>query len=395
MSDESHAGVVLRRLRKQAGLSQGELAAAISVRQATISRYENGEIPLDERTADQLDRALHAGGELRRALRTVETPRVLTEVDALDLAGRATSGDVSTTTLDQLAAAFDDLATAYSTVPPAALLPAIAEHIGYVKGLLGGRLTLNGHHRLLGIGGWLSLLAATVHIDLNQHREAIAWLRACDSLAQHTGDAALRGWAYETEAWRTLNTGNLRRAVNLACTAVHHAPAGSSIEIQATAQHGRCLARLGVADGAYRAVERVNALCDQLPEHGKREHHYHYDTDKAAAYTATTLAWLGDADGEQHASAAVERFGPSGPHPWPRRRAAAYMDLALIASKTGALDAATAAALDAINTGAVAPSNYWRIGEVVTAIHDLPEGRDLATAYHELTSGTPAMRGHA
>src|SRR5690348_6075294 len=60
--------------------------------------------------------------------------------------------------------------------PPAALLRRIRAHLGYVTTLLEVRKTLTEHRRLLTVGSWLSLLAATCMTDLGQRDGASAHL---------------------------------------------------------------------------------------------------------------------------------------------------------------------------------------------------------------------------
>lgn len=59
------------------------------------------------------------------------------------------------------------------------------------------------------VGGWLALLAATRHIDLEQRRAAQGWLDTAASLAQQTGHDEIHACRYETEAWRLLTDGEL------------------------------------------------------------------------------------------------------------------------------------------------------------------------------------------
>jgi hypothetical protein len=55
-------------------------------------------------------------------------------------------------------------------------------------------MSLDERKRLIVLGGWLSLLAATVHIDLKQPAAATARLRTAASLAQHAGHNEIRAW---------------------------------------------------------------------------------------------------------------------------------------------------------------------------------------------------------
>ena len=86
------------------------------------------------------------------------------------------------------------------------------------------------------------------------------------------------------------------------------------------------------------------------------------------AYTATTLAWQGDPAAEGCA------------------RASATIDLALALLVTDRLDEACDAAMRAISSGRVVPSNYWRAAEVVKAVESrqLPEATVLRAAYDGL-----------
>lgn len=319
--------------------------------------------------------------------RRAEVPAVDDEVAAIELARRVAASDVGDETLTRLELAFDELAMAYPVTPPAELLVRLRHHLAYVTTLLDGRMTLSGRKRLVVIGGWLSLLAATVHIDLNQPAAGTARLRTAASLAQHAGHDEIRAWCCETEAWRVLTEGDYRHALELSRAAQELAPSGSSVAIQATAQEGRSWARLHQPQETYNAIERVNKLVAPLARPDRPEHHYRYDPDKSVAYVATTLAWVGDPAAERYAREIIARLEPTERNgKWPRRVAAANLDLALALLVTNRLDEACDAALRAISSGRVVPSNHWRAAEVVQAVEArrLPEARDLRAAYEEL-----------
>lgn len=147
-------------------------------------------------------------------------------------------------TLRRLECAVDDLAVAYPRTPPVELLERVRRHLAYVARLLEARKTLDEHRRLLVIGGWLSLLAATCHVDLHQRPATEARLSTAAGLAEESGHAELSAWCLETEAWRALTDGDYRQAVELSRGAQTLAPRGSSAFIQASAQEGRAWARL-------------------------------------------------------------------------------------------------------------------------------------------------------
>lgn len=75
--------------------------------------------------------------------------------------------------LTRLESIVDDLAIQYPVTDPGVLRRA-RQHLAYVGTLLDGSKTLDEHWRLLVVGGWLSLIAATSHIDLKQEGPATA-----------------------------------------------------------------------------------------------------------------------------------------------------------------------------------------------------------------------------
>jgi len=78
--------------------------------------------------------------------------------------------------------------------------------------------------------------------------------------------------------------------------------------------------------------------------------------------------------------------GTGSPGRWPRRIAAAEIDLSLALIASGKPDEAAATTQAVITSGRVVPSNYWRVGEVVAgveAVH-LPEARHLRDAYETM-----------
>ncbi|WP_326722784.1 helix-turn-helix domain-containing protein [Streptomyces sp. NBC_00243] len=309
------------------------------------------------------------------------------EMDAWELARRVQASDVGTATLNRLERAFDDLAMAYPKADPADLLRKVRKHSAYVVKLLDGKKTLAEHRHLLVIGGWLSLLGATVHIDLMQDDAATARLETAATLAREAGHPEIEAWCFETEAWRLLTDGDYVQAVDLSRAAQEIAPAGSSGLIQATAQEGRANARLGNATETYSAIERVQGLSAAIGSPDTPEHHYRYDPAKALSYTATTLAWLGDVAAEPYAREVIKRLSPGEDvSQWPRRVASANIDLALVLLKGDRLDEACDSAQKAILSGRVVPSNHWRALEVVRAVEarQLPESTDLREAYQGL-----------
>jgi hypothetical protein len=315
-------------------------------------------------------------------------PALSDEIAALELGRRASATDVGGTTLTGLRMAFDELAVAYPSTPPAMLLVRLREYLAYTTDLLQGRMTLAEHRELLVLSGWLSLLAATCHIDLGQRGPANTRRAVAAQLAAETGHSELGAWCLETRAWQVLTDGDYREAVRLAQAAQTLAPDGSSAHIQATAQEGRALARLHQPAPTLAAIEQVNRLAAGLSMPDRPEHHFRYDPGKVHAYTATTLAWVRDAEAVSYTRTVLaELIQPARGPVRHRRVASARLDLALALAGAGQDEEAHDTALTALTSGVLVPSNYWRAAEVITELHAkrLPAA-ELTDAYRALTA---------
>lgn len=384
MSDFSRE---LARLMQARGIGVRALARAVHYNPGHISNLRNGKARPSRELAGELDDYLAASGALAALAPTAARPsaRALSdELAAVELARRAEASDVSDGTLERLELAFDDLATAYPRTPSADLLSSVREHLAYTTNLLDGRATLTQRRRLLASGGWLSLLAATCLVDLHQERPAMAYLRTAEQLAGETGHAELAAWCVETRAWKVLTAGDYRTAVELSRVAQRIAPQNTSVYIQATAQEGRAWARLGDSRETRASLAAVERLVSPLPSPDRPEHHYVYDPQKADVYLATTLTWLGDTAAEPAARAILTALqSRDGAPPRPRRVALARLDLGLALVNVGKHDEAAATALDAVESGKLAPVDQPRIREIVArvAARESPRSSELAEAY--------------
>ncbi|MGH3248188.1 MAG: helix-turn-helix domain-containing protein [Trebonia sp.] len=384
----SDFGRELARLMDARGIGVRELARGVHYNAGHISNLRSGKARPSPELASELDDYLGAGGTLAELAPMIARPSaqapLTDELAAIELARRAEASDVSDGTLQRLELAFDDLATAYPRTASAELLASVRDHLGYTTSLLDGRATLTQRRRLLVSGAWLSLLAATCLIDSNQERPAMAYLRTAEQLARETGHAEIGAWVLETRAWVAVTSGDYRRAVELSRAAQQTAPHGSSALIQATAQEGRAVARMGDAAETTRVLTRIEALVAPLVMPDRPEHHYRYDPAKAEAYTATTLAWVADPAAERVGRTVLARLeSPTDGPPRYRRAASARLDLALALIAGGKPDEAAAITMQAVLSGRIVPSNYWRAREVIGAVaaRGLPDARELAEAY--------------
>jgi transcriptional regulator with XRE-family HTH domain len=399
-------GAELARLMTVRGVGVRELARMVPCNPGHISNLRSGKARPSAELAEALDRRLEAGGTLR-ALTPGRPPSrhelapagddsaIADEIAALDLVRQAEASQVGSGTVERLELAVDDLATTYPGTPAAVLLDRVRGYLGHVTRLLDAKTTLAEHRRLLVVGGWLSLLAATTLIDLHRDHTAAAHLRTAAQLARDTGHAEIAAWCLETQAWQVLTAGDYRRAADISQAAQRIAPKSGSAFIQATAQEGRAWARLGDVRQTRATLNRVEALVSPLPVPDRPEHHYRYDPPKAQFYVATTLSWLGDTAAEGIARQVLASIEAPELRPRPRRAALARLDLALALTAADNYDEAAGVALKAVTSGRLAPVDGRRAREIVLAVAErgVPEAAELAEAYRETCDepGRPAL----
>jgi len=375
----------MRELLDQRGTSLRALAARTFYSKSYLGELATGRRQPTEDAARRIDEALGAEGELISLVTSNPVPVHDGEIEALELARRASASDVSSDTLDRLEKAVDNLACAYSTTPPHELLPRARRHLAYVGTLFDAHKTLAQYQRLLVAGSWLSLLSATLSIDVGLRAAAEAHLATAHQLAEQAGHAEIQAWCVETRAWAVLTGGDYTLAADLSQQAQALAPRGSSALIQATAQEGRAWARMRRSAETLNALRRAAVMTAALPIPDRPEHHYRYDPAKADSYTATTLAWVGDPAAEGYARAVLRQMASTGEDARrPRRAASARLDLSLALLAADKPDEAASVAMQAITSGRVVPSNWWRAAEIVAAVKStgLGDAAELIDAYH-------------
>ncbi|WP_232236054.1 helix-turn-helix domain-containing protein [Nocardia sp. BMG51109] len=361
-------GARLRAAREAAGVSLSMLSARTHYSKSLLGQLETGQRRVLSEHIRAYSDALGIGSSL-----FIEPSDG--EKAAAEWLKRIEASDIGGDTLDRIELAVDDLAAAYPTTPPGELLVRIRQYLGYAGRLMDSRMTLAQHRRLLVTSGWFSLLASTCHIDLGELPAAAARGHLAWALAAESEHREISAWCLETRAWQKLTDGEFAEAAKLSRSAQEVAPEGTSVYIQATAQEGRALSRLGDGKGAYGALRRVARLVSGMPAPDRPEHHFQYDPAKSDAYVATTLAWLGDPAAESYARHVLADLAAA-PAARPRRIASANLDLGLALVAADKPDEAAHAALTAVTSGRLVPSNYWRVSEVVVGI----ENRDSSDA---------------
>ena len=417
-SSAARLGAVLRKHRVEKGLTLDELAERIGYSAQHVSQVELARASVSRPFLAQCERALDAQGRLlallapvvyeqamqrhdriaarRRApppdssatldLSTVpgarNDERVSDELEAMELARRVRAGDVSAATLDGLALGVHELCRRYTRVPPAALVDAVRGYRRHVVDLLDARMALRQRRELIGTAGWLSLLAACLHVDLGEYAAARESRRAAHDLGVDAGDRQIVAWGLEIRAWQAILARRYEDAVKLCDAGRDLVGPDTSAGVQLAAQQARAQARLGRARETYDALDEAAAACARLPVPEYPDHHFTFDPRKLTSYTATALAWLGD--GERAEPFAREVIDLRQREGRPRRVATARIDLGLVLAQHDRPEEACALGQLALASGRLVQSNIWRAAELDDALgryRDAPEVLDFHERY--------------
>jgi transcriptional regulator with XRE-family HTH domain len=382
MSDRAGFAAQLARKREEHGLSLADVADRAHVHRGYLHHVEHGRRWPTETVTRALDAALGADGALLATWRAADrVPRTRTDngqpSELLELAARAEASDVSPRTLELLEARTNELARAYTRVPPGELLRDVRISARQISKLLEGRATLTQQTRLLAAGGWLAVFAATLYIDLGQRWAAGVARDTAQSLGRETGIDEIGAWAVEIDAWTALVDQDWPLAATLAAAGEAIAPAGSPAAAQLAMQSARAAARLGDGADMRAALRRCTTAADRQSQERPPDHHYMFDSDKIELYTGTALAWLGDPAAEDFARRAAAQAEATAQL---RRVATAHLDLGLVLVRLERPDEAAHSGVLVLQSNEIVPSNAWRGEELVAAIskyRGVPEVEEL------------------
>jgi transcriptional regulator with XRE-family HTH domain len=415
-SGAARLGAALRERRLERGLTLDELATLVGYSAQHISQVERARASASQQFVGLCDRALDAQGSLLALLAPVIYEQAMQrdnrnaarrrrpmsagteildlsavpgarsdesvgdELEAIELARRVRAGDVSVATLDGLALGVHELCRRYTRVPPAALVDAVRGYRRHVFDLLDARMTLRQRHELIVTAGWLSLLAACLHVDLGQYAAARESRRAAHDLGAEAGDRQIVAWGLEVRAWQAILAGRHEDAVKLCDAGRDLVDRDTSAAVQLTAQQARAEARLGRARETHAALDDAAGSCSRLPVPEHADHHFTFDPRKLTSYTATALAWLGDGERAEPFAREVielrERVGR------PRRLATARIDLALILAQQDRPEEACDLGQLALASGRLVVSNIWRAAELDNALSRYPDAPEVLD-FHE------------
>jgi hypothetical protein len=172
----------------------------------------------------------------------------------------------------------------YQIRPPGDLLTSSVSDFLGVKALLQRSQAADIRARLCRVEAQLAATAGIALVALGEHREARAWFRLAQLLADETGDRALRAWLLAREAVIPFYYGAPAASVSLAERA--RLLAGGTVcstAAWAPALEARGLARMGRRREAEDALGLAKAAFDRL---GAAD-----TADTAYGYTERQLAW--------------------------------------------------------------------------------------------------------
>jgi tetratricopeptide (TPR) repeat protein len=261
--------------------------------------------------------------------------------NTMELARLLDDADIGTGTLDALEEATDLLCRAYPKTPSPILAARIKKRLKHVIDLLGGRITINQHRRLLVVAGWMIALLGCVHYDMQEPEEAETARRTAQQIAKEAEDPDLLAWTCEMAAWFALVENRYEDVID-AATAGLAIKASGSVGVQLHLQEAKGYARIGNSRDTHRALKEAAAALSKLPPPEHPEHHFVFDHSKWMHYAATIYTWLGDDQrAKEHAMEVIsDHLRADGSTRAPMRTAEARLSLATISAREGDLEGA-------------------------------------------------------
>lgn len=354
---------VVRRYMNERGMSLRGLAAAAHYDPGLLSKVLRGQRPHSEYLAEQLDRALGAGGEIIAAAR--ETPprtparppsrrKTSGAVEALQVAMTGDPDDGAGIGVEGLANLVLHYAHEVAVAPSAAVYDELVSARSFAGALL-GRVRPQRHPDLTVTAGWLSSLLAVSATDLGDHAAAVVWCADAERRGRDAGYPELLGWAALTRSLIAWYSGDAARSAAAARKGQAQGLPGTVAHAKLAAQEMRCLAMLGDTDGMADARRRAADTIAQLRPSAATSGIYSLVRDADPPYTATSLLLTGRyaeaAEMTRRLIGATYRPQIRPPADQPTNYARTLLILALAAAGMGEADEAAVAGTAALECG--------------------------------------------
>ena len=279
------------------------------------------------------------GHKLIAAANTLETEGEL--FSTMELARLLDGADVGVGTLDSLEEAADLLSRSYPKTPSPVLKARIKKRLEHVINLLGKRITIDQHRKLLVIAGWMTALLGCVHYDMREHEEAETARQIAQHMAKEANEPDLLAWTYEMAAWFALVENRYEDVIEAAEIGLQVKDT-ESVGVQLNLQKAKGYARLADSRETQRALTDAAAILAKLPPPEHPDHHFVFDHSKWMHYAATIYTWLGDdRKAKEHATEVINgHLRPDGTSRAPMRTAEARLSLATVHAREGDLEGA-------------------------------------------------------
>lgn len=265
----------------------------------------------------------------------------------------------------------DRLCRLYATRPPAELVPRVQQRGRLIQGLLrdGAR---QGRRELVETAGWLYLLLAALHGDLDQREAAWTTRDVGYRLGLELGHGELIGWSYETASWLSLMDDLWGDVLEAAEEGVRASPPRSSAKVQNTLKVAHAAA-LREPTRSERALDAAAEIVAGMDPTDRPEHHFVFDAAKFDMFAAHVYTEAGAAQkAAGHARNSIERSddrsNPARYHPI--RAMAARVDLASALLELGDLDEACGAASAALHAPFLLPRIAGRIAGLLVRMRE-------------------------
>lgn len=332
--------------------SQNQLAKAIPVHKATVSKLINGRQRPSEAVATKCDALLGARGELIAAAHLdIAASRDSRPNQTVELLERIKATDTSTTTIEALQNSVEDLCCQYATGDPLQLRNEGHEWLREIRRMIQGPIGLRAHQELLVSAGWLALLIGCLEYDLGMRASAEATRTMASHLSVEAGAPEIAGWALEIKAWTALTQGRYRDVLD-AVDEGRYLAAGHNVAVQLLSQKAKALGRLGDVQGVRDALDEGATILQQFDKPARPDNHFAIDLPKWQFYAMDAYSQAQDFELATGYAHEVIKLGttPQGVEISPMRNLEARLVLAITAVKRGDLDQAVELADQAMST---------------------------------------------
>lgn len=279
--------------------------------------------------------------------------------------------DVGTDTVEQLEVVVEQLCCEYAWGDPEALRNDAINWLRYISQLLDRPVKLRDHRDLLVSAGWLTLLIGCLDYDLGRVRQAELTRVAAQSLGEETGHGEIVAWSFELSAWFALTQGRLRSVGQYAEAGTRSAP-NASVAVQLAAQAAKAQARMNNKKNVQSTLDHGYHLLAKHEHPTRPENHFVIDPNKWDFYAMDCYRVVGDNKRAAEHAHEVIRLSrrPDGTEKSPMRASEARFVLAVVAVRTGDIDAAAEWTRTALTTSRKSKGTLSMLAEeVIGEIH--------------------------